>query len=331
VQRRARDPVAGPGASGERGLPEEGGVLAVSPCHVALSPTLGWLPTFALWRSAILSRTGRLDRVALVGGLAVVFPKAGGNRESAAEPASQLGRAAQARFHNACVLGVSRSARGPACSRYERLSSSVRSEPKGADAMSDPCQAIRQEIAELRDEILGAQNELHSLEPEDPREPGVGSAAKAQLVAQIKRLTDAINEKEDELRQCVAAQDPQLPEIEIEPPVVCTLTGVAMVTTANPNFRGPFSLNISATLTFGGCSKSRWRGAVDPSARSLPGRSLWFRVLSDRDNSPPRDDNRNVQPSRKSDHSAGYARHPGNVSCHRDGSGGPTVFLCAIG
>jgi hypothetical protein len=103
----------------------------------------------------------------------------------------------------------------------------------------------------------GAQNELHSLEPEDPREPGVGSAAKAQLVAQIKRLTDAINEKEDELRQCVAAQDPQLPEIEIEPPVVCTLTGVAMVTTANPNFRGPFSLNISATLTFGGIARSR--------------------------------------------------------------------------
>jgi hypothetical protein len=126
--------------------------------------------------------------------------------------------------------------------------------------MSDPCQAIREEIAALRDEILGAQAELHNLQPEDPREPGVGPAQKAQLIAQIKRLTAALNAKEDELKKCVE------PEIifEIEPPVTCALNGSATLTTSDSRFAGPFGVLVTAMLTFSGIAHSRVTATLDP-------------------------------------------------------------------
>jgi len=116
--------------------------------------------------------------------------------------------------------------------------------------MADPCQAIRDEIAQLRDAITADQEEPHSI---DPREPGTGPARKAALMAEIKDLLGQIHAKEDELSICVGPT----PEIEIEPPVTCTFTGTATVTTSDSRFPGPFFPSVSASLTFSGLAHSR--------------------------------------------------------------------------
>jgi hypothetical protein len=104
--------------------------------------------------------------------------------------------------------------------------------------MSDPCQPIRNALADLLEERTGVQETLHS---------GLGSAEKEAALREIGKLTAKIEEKEDELNECLGIPPPPPPL----PPVTCTLTGTAIQTISNPGFPGGTSL-ISLSFTFTG-------------------------------------------------------------------------------
>jgi hypothetical protein len=104
--------------------------------------------------------------------------------------------------------------------------------------MSDPCQPIREALADLLDERAGEQAVLQS---------GLGPAEKAAAQRVIAKLTRSIQEKQDELDRCLGIPPPPPPP----PPVTCTLTGTAIQTISDPRFPGS-TVPISLSLTFTG-------------------------------------------------------------------------------
>jgi hypothetical protein len=104
--------------------------------------------------------------------------------------------------------------------------------------MSDPCQPIRDALAKLLEERTGVQETLQS---------GLGPAQKAAALREIGKLTGKIEDKEDELNECLGIPPPPPPL----PPVTCSLTGTAIQTISDPRFPGA-TVPISLSLTFTG-------------------------------------------------------------------------------
>jgi hypothetical protein len=104
--------------------------------------------------------------------------------------------------------------------------------------MSDPWQPIRDALADLLDERAGVQQTLQS---------GLGPDEKEAALREIRKLTGKIEDKEDELNECLGIPPPPPPL----PPVTCTLTGTAIQTISDPRFPGS-TVPISLSLTFTG-------------------------------------------------------------------------------
>jgi len=117
------------------------------------------------------------------------------------------------------------------------------------------CQPIIDEIAGLKQERADLQEDLRGV----PREPRPGPSQKQAIVAQIKKITSQIAEKEGELRICLGLPAPL-------PPLICPLVGAtASLASNNPAFPGPFAPPLAVSLTFSGPQRSR----VDLSAISF--------------------------------------------------------------
>lgn len=122
------------------------------------------------------------------------------------------------------------------------------------------CQSIADEVAELKQERSDLQADLQGLNRE-PGEPRPSSSQKAAIAAEIKRVTETIEDKERELRECLGAPQPL-------PAVTCPIVGTVVVATSSSAFPGPFPLSAVPTLTF--LSPNHTAVELAPISTSLP-------------------------------------------------------------
>jgi hypothetical protein len=122
------------------------------------------------------------------------------------------------------------------------------------------CQPIADEVAELKQERSDLQADLQGLNRQ-PGEPRPSPSQKAAIAADIKRVTETINTKERELRECLGTPEPL-------PAITCPIVGTAVVATSSSSFPGPTPLPAVATLTF--LSPTHTAVALAPISTSLP-------------------------------------------------------------
>jgi hypothetical protein len=110
----------------------------------------------------------------------------------------------------------------------------------GSEVDVADCQAIVDELAGLKKERADLQEDLHG----HPGEPKPSPSQKAAIAAQIKEVTQKIEQKEQELRDCLGVPAPL-------PAVTCPMAdSTATLITSNASFPGPFLLSVVPTLTF---------------------------------------------------------------------------------